>query len=89
MMVGGRGVLLAAALLVLLAVAGEQFWLSYQAKQNEAAATKFLALTDQVDTLGGTITNAQRISAAQGLAGFAVSAPVGYRTLANLRAAGL
>jgi hypothetical protein len=83
------GVLLAAALLVLLAVAGQQFWQSYQTRQNEAAATKFLALTDQVDTLGSNITNPQRISAAQGLAGFAASAPVGYRTLANLRAAGL
>jgi len=82
-------VLVAAAILVLLWVGGSQVWQSYQAKQNTAAAAKFLGITGQVDTLGTAITDAQRIANAQALANFAATAPAGYRTLANLRAAGL
>ncbi len=78
-----------AAILVLLAVAGQQVWLSYQSRQNNAAAAKFLAITEQVDALGATITDLQRIANAQALANFADTAPAGYRTLADLRAAGL
>ena len=80
---------IAAAILALLAVAGQQFWQSYQAKQNSAAAAKFLGITGQIDTLGAGITNAQQIANAQALAGFAATAPAGYRSLANLRAAAL
>jgi len=83
------GVFIAAALLVLLGVAGDELWQSYQARQDAAAAGKFLALTQQIDTLGGGITNLQRISNAQALASFAIGAPAGYRSLADLRAAGL
>jgi hypothetical protein len=82
-------VFIVAAILVLLGVAGQQVWQGYQAKQNSAAAAKFLGITGQIDTLGGGITNAQRIANAQALTGFAATAPAGYRTLANLRAAGL
>jgi hypothetical protein len=83
------GIFIAAAVLVLLAVSGDQIWLAYQARQSEAAATKFLAITQPIDALGGGMTNPQRISSAESLANFAANAPAGYRALANLRAAGL
>lgn len=83
------GIFIVAAVLVLLGVAGDQIWLSHQARQNGAAATKYLALTQQIDTLGGGITQKQRIANAQALAHFADTAPAGYRALARLRAAGL
>ena len=83
------GIFVIAAILVLLGVAGDQVWQSYQARQNNAAATKFLGITGQIDALGTGITNAQRLSNAQALANFASQAPAGYRILANLRAAGL
>jgi hypothetical protein len=83
------GIFVAAAVLVLLGVAGDQLWQSYQTKQNNAAASAYLNITQQIDTLGSGITNAQRISNAEALAHFAASSPAGYRSLANLRAAGL
>ncbi len=82
------GMFIVAAVLVLAGVAGQQFWQSYQAKQNAAAAAKFINLTQQLDTLGGA-TPQQRITNAQALANFAMTAPAGYRSLANLQAAGL
>jgi hypothetical protein len=83
------GIFIAAAVLVLLGVAGDQLWQSYQTKQNNAAASAYLNITQQVDTLGSGITNPQRISNAKALANFAATSPAGYRSLANLRAAGL
>jgi hypothetical protein len=80
--------LVLAAVLVLLGVAGQQVWQNYQTRQNNIAATKYLAITDQIDNQAG-ITNAQRQADAQQLTGFAATAPAGYRTLARLRAAGL
>ncbi len=81
--------LIAAAVLVLLAVAAQQGWTWYQAKQDDKAATAYLAIGSQIDTAGENITNAQRTQDAQALTRFAASAPAGYRTLARLRAAGL
>jgi len=81
------GIFILAAVLVLLGVAGDQVWQSYQARQNNAAAVKFLGITQQIDALG--ITNPQQISNAAALTNFAASAPAGYRSLANLRAASL
>ena len=84
------GALLAlAAVLVLLGVGGNQAWQSYQTRQNTAAATKYLAITTVVEAQGSAITNPQRIADAEQLLNFAATAPAGYRTLANLRAAGL
>jgi hypothetical protein len=83
------GLLLLGAVLVLIAVAGQQLWQNYQARQNQAAATKYLAITSQIDAQAANITNAQRQADAQQLSGFAAGAPAGYRTLARLRAAGL
>jgi hypothetical protein len=70
------GIFIAAAVLVLLGVAGDQLWQSYQTKQNNAAASAYL-------------NNPQRVSNAKALANFAATSPAGYRSLANLRAAGL
>ena len=81
--------LLLAAILVLLGVGAQQVWQNHQMRQNTAAATKFLAITGQIDTQGPAITNGQRTAYAQQLTGFAATAPAGYRTLARLRAAGL
>ncbi len=83
------GLVLLAALLVVLAVGGNQAWQWYEARQNDAAATKYLAITSLIDAQGTGITSAQQIADAQQLAGFAGKAPAGYRTLADLRAAGL
>jgi hypothetical protein len=80
-------VVLLAAIVVLLAVGGQQFWQTYQARQNANAAARFLAITGRID-IGG-LTNAQRVTDAQALGDFAAGAPAGYRTLAKLRAAGL
>jgi hypothetical protein len=80
--------LLLAALLVLVGVGGQQLWQNYQARQNNIAATKYLAITGQIDNQAGS-TNAQRQADARQLTDFAASAPAGYRTLARLRAAGL
>jgi hypothetical protein len=81
--------LLLAAILVLLGVGAQQVWQNEQIRQNNAAATKFLAITGQLDAQGPGITDAQRTAYAQQLTGFAATAPAGYRTLARLRAAGL
>lgn len=83
------GIFLVVAVLVLLGVAGDQIWQSRVAKQNEAAAAKYAAITRRIDTLGGGITDKQRVENAAKLADFGKSAPPGYATLADLRAAGL
>ncbi len=80
--------LVLAAILVLFGVAGQQLWQDYQTRQNNAAATKYYAITSQIDAQAG-ITNAERQADARALTDFAASAPAGYRTLARLRAAGL
>ncbi len=83
------GVFILAAALVVLGVAGDQLWLAYQARQSNAASVKFLGITQQIDALGSTITSQQQISNAQALTHFAATAPAGYRSLADLRAAAL
>jgi hypothetical protein len=83
------GLLILAAILVLAAVGGDQAWQWHVTQQNDAAASKYLAVTGRVDLQGAAITNDQRIAEAQQFESFAGSAPAGYRTLADLRAAGL
>ncbi len=81
--------LVLAAILVLLGVAGQQLWQGYQTRQNQGAAARYLAITRQIDNQAAAITNAQRQADARQLTAFAATAPAGYRSLARLRAAGL
>jgi hypothetical protein len=83
------GLLVIAAILVLLAVGGQQAWQWYAARQNQQAATAYLAITAQIDAQSDAITNAQRLTDAKKLQNFAASAPAGYRAIATLRAAAL
>ncbi len=84
------GLLLGAAILVLIGVGAQQGWVWYQGKQNNLAATKFLNIVAPIDNAAaGSLSNAQLAADAKQLTDFAGSAPAGYRTLARLRAAGL
>jgi hypothetical protein len=83
------GMLIAAAILVLLAVAAQQGWTYYQGQRAEKAATAYLAITGKIDAQGDSITNAQRLADAKSLQDFAAGAPAGYRAIAILRAAAL
>ncbi len=83
------GLLIAAAVLVLLGVGGQQGWQWYQARQNAAAATAYIAITDKIDAQGQNIGAADAVADARALTDFAAAAPAGYRSLARLRAAGL
>lgn len=80
--------IIAACVLVLLAVAGQQGWTAYQAKQNAKAASAYIALTGPMDG-AGNLTPAQTQADVQALTNFAATAPEGYKTLSLLRAAGL
>jgi hypothetical protein len=81
--------LLVACILVLAGVGGQQAYQSYQQKQNDKAAATFLKLTGPMDAASGSLTPAQMQTDAAALTQFAGSAPEGYKTLAELRAAGL
>jgi hypothetical protein len=83
------GYLLAACVLTLVGVGAQQGWQQYQANKADAAATQYLALTATTDQQGATISADQAAAAAKALAGFAATAPEGYKTIADLRAAGL
>ncbi|WP_297489480.1 tetratricopeptide repeat protein [Acidocella sp.] len=81
--------LLGAAVAVLVGVGAQQAWQGYQTGQSHKAAARYLALTQAVDVPGAQLPPAQAAQTAQALNSFAATAPEGYRTLANLRAAGL
>ncbi len=81
--------LLSAAIAVLAGVALQQGWQAYQSQKAEQAALTYLGLTQGVDQPGVPPAPAQALPAAQALNNFATTAPEGYKTLANLRAAGL
>jgi hypothetical protein len=82
--------LLAACVAVLAGVAGQEGWQAWQTSQNNKAALQYLALTQGLDKIDTPAPAAdQTAKAAQALNAFAASAPEGYKTLANLRAAGL
>jgi len=80
--------LILAALLVLIAVGAQQAWQYYAAQQAQKAATAYLALTTAIDA-DTSATKSQTESQALALQNFAATAPAGYRTLAELRAAAL
>ncbi len=82
--------LIGLAVLVLLAVGGQQAWVWYQARLNTQAATQYLAITTPIDDPNAApLSNDQRLADAKKLVDFASSAPAGYRSMARLRAAGL
>lgn len=83
------GLAIGVAILVLLGVGGQEFWQSHKAKQADAAATQYLALTQAADQTDGTLTQDQAEQTAQKLQQFAAQAPKGYKALANMRAAAL
>lgn len=77
--------LIAACVAVLIAVGAQQGWQAWQHKRASQAAMQFIALT-QMDP---NATADAQVKAAQALNQFAATAPEGYKTLANLRAAAL
>ena len=81
--------LLGACAAVLLGVAAQQGWQDYQARQEAKAAQQFLALASTLDQASGPLPAGQATQGAKALNEFAATAPEGYKTLANLRAAGL
>jgi len=83
------GLVVAAAFLVLIGVGGQQGYAWYTARQNAAAATAYIAITDKIDAQGQSIGPADAVADAKMLTDFAATAPAGYRSLARLRAAGL
>jgi hypothetical protein len=83
------GLLIILLVLVLLGVGGQQAYRWYQGQQNDKAATAFLALTGPIDQAGPNLNNQQRLKDAQSLTAFAATAPEGYKTLADFRAAAL
>lgn len=83
------GMLIAACVLVLAGVGAQQAYSTWQAKQAQKAATQYLAVTQAADQQGAQITADQAVQTAGALTKFAATAPEGYKTLADLRAAGL
>jgi hypothetical protein len=79
---------LAACVAVLLGVAAQQGWQQYQSHQADKAAEQYIALSSVVDQSAAP-TPAQAAQSAKALNDFAATAPEGYKTLANLRAAAL
>ncbi len=85
------GVLLVlAAVLVVVAVAGWQAWRWRQTQQANAVATSYLdAMRNSAGPPAGDGATPSRDQAVQQFAALAATAPEGYRTLARLRAAAL
>jgi len=83
------GWLLAACLAVLLGVAGQQVYIWYQAKQNQEAAGAYITISGPIEAAAGTLSAADAVKDASALTNFAATAPEGYKTIANLRAAAL
>ncbi len=82
------GLILAAVLLVVAAVAGWRIRDYYQARQDRAAASQYLTALNQAQAAGPS-DQASRASAAAVLTRLAKSGPSGYRALARLRLAAL
>ncbi len=80
------GLLIIAAVAVLIGVGAQQGWTWYQSRQDQQAATAYIALTDKITAQGSTPASGQAAADAKSLSDFAASAPAGYRSLARLRA---
>ena len=92
------GLIIAAAIAIVLGVAGWQSWHWWQVRKDQEAAGRFLAAMQIADTLSPTpglaapdtaATAEKRAQAIAGFATVAADAPAGYRALARLREAGL
>jgi len=83
------GLLLLACLAVLIAVAADQFYEWHTQKQDQGAAARYLAITSPLDAAGLNLTTQTALGGAKALTDFAASAPAGYATIADLRAAAL
>ena len=81
------GAIIGAACAVVLAVAGWQAWGWWTARQDRAAAIRYIAAMTAADAAGSNTASQQ--GALRDFDALVVSAPDGYRTLARLRAAAL
>ena len=77
-------VIIALAVATVGATAGWQLWTRYQNQQDAAAASRFIAVHNAIETGGSAKSDQLPI-----LDQLAASAPQGYKTLARLRAADL
>jgi hypothetical protein len=84
------GLIVAAAVVIVGAVAGWQGWRWYQARQDAAAAVEYITAMNLADatTSAGT-SAASRMAAIAAFTNVAASAPEGYATLARLHEAAL
>ena len=83
------GVLIAGAVLIVAATGAWQGWRWWQATQEMAAATAYLAAQRSAEALPATAAPTDRTTAAKSFEQVAAEGPSGYRVLARLRAAGL
>lgn len=84
------GLLVLAAVLVVAAAGGWQYWQTRQTQQANQVASQFLAaMRDSAGPAPADQATPARAAAADGFARIAASGPEGYRTLARLRAAAL
>ncbi len=81
------GLLFAAALMVIGAVAGWKAWTWYEARRDLNAATQYIAAASRTEVAG--VAGANRTVAAAAFQAAAAGAPQGYRVLALLREAAL
>ena len=83
------GLLVLVAILILIAVAGQEIWQAHRDKVARTNAMAYLTLTRAVDAPGGTVTPAVAAATAEKLTAFAEHASEAYKTLARMRAAAL
>ncbi len=83
------GLLIIAAVAVLIGVGAQQGWAWYKTRQNQQAATAYIAINDKISGQGSNPSNEQAAADVKSLTDFAAAAPAGYRNIAKLRAAGL
>lgn len=83
------GLIIAAVLVIVGAVAGWQGWRWYEARQDQAAATEYLTAMTLADATAAGSSAANRAAAIAAFERLTTSAPEGYRTLARLRQAAL
>ena len=83
------GLIVVAALVIVLAAAGWQGWRWYEARQDQAAALEYLFAMNLTETTAAGNSDAKRNAGVAALASLAARAPQGYATLALLREAAL
>ena len=83
------GAIVGAAVVVVVVAGGWQGWRWYQARQDAAAASAYIAAMNLADALPPTADAAARAPAIAAMQQVVATAPVGYRSLARLRLAAL